>query len=88
MPSFFIKLCIFAVSFKIEISMPKNTILLTLMATMLTVGAAFAQRTDDIQIESATVEMQDGSQPLATAIPRFSWRYNADTLLRNVQQTS
>ena len=88
MPSFFIKLCIFAVSFKIEINMPKNTILLTLMAAMLTVGAAFAQRTDDIQIESATVEMQDGSQPLATAIPRFSWRYNADTLLRNVQQTS
>ena len=25
-----------------------------------------------------TVEMQDGSQPLATAEPRFSWQYVAD----------
>ena len=31
-----------------------------------------------IELDSLTVEMQDGSQPLATAEPRFSWRYKTD----------
>ncbi|MBQ6096552.1 MAG: hypothetical protein IJK99_02280, partial [Bacteroidales bacterium] len=30
-----------------------------------------------IKIVNPTVEMQDGSMPLATATPRFSWNYEA-----------
>ncbi len=37
-----------------------------------------------IQIVSPTVEMQDGSMPLATAEPRFSWHYDAE--VNNVVQ--
>ena len=37
-----------------------------------------------IQIVSPTVEMQDGSRPLATAEPRFSWQYEAE--VNNVVQ--
>ena len=38
-----------------------------------------------IEIVNLTVEMQDGSMPLATAEPRFSWQYEAD--VNNVVQT-
>ena len=38
----------------------------------------FAACGHKIELTSLTVEMQDGSQPLATAEPRFSWRYLAD----------
>ncbi len=38
-----------------------------------------------IQIVSPTVEMQNGSMPLATAEPRFSWQYEAE--VNNVVQT-
>ena len=38
-----------------------------------------------IEIVSPTVEMSDGSQPLATAEPRFSWHYEAE--VNNVVQT-
>ena len=37
-----------------------------------------------IEIVSPTVEMQDGSRPLATAEPRFGWHYEAD--VNNVVQ--
>ena len=37
-----------------------------------------------IEIANPTVEMQDGSQPLATATPRFSWNYHAKA--ENVMQ--
>ena len=37
-----------------------------------------------IEIVSPTVEMQDGSRPLATAEPRFGWQYEAD--VNNVVQ--
>ena len=38
-----------------------------------------------IQLTALTVEMQDGSQPLATALPRFSWQYESNA--KNVIQT-
>lgn len=39
-----------------------------------------------VEITNLTVEMQDGSMPLATATPRFSWNYEAT--VDNVVQTS
>ena len=39
-----------------------------------------------VEITNLTVEMQDGSMPLATATPRFSWNYEAR--VDNVQQTN
>ncbi|MBR4135824.1 MAG: family 78 glycoside hydrolase catalytic domain [Bacteroidales bacterium] len=41
-----------------------------------------------ITIVQPTVEFQDGSQPLATSQPRFSWKYDAAPQLQNVRQTS
>ena len=38
-----------------------------------------------VSLSSLTVEMQDGSQPLATALPRFSWQYESNA--KNVVQT-
>ena len=38
-----------------------------------------------VSLSSLTVEMQDGSQPLATAQPRFSWQYESNA--KNVVQT-
>ncbi len=38
-----------------------------------------------VSLSSLTVEMQDGSQPLATAQPRFSWQYESNA--QNVVQT-
>ena len=37
-----------------------------------------------ISVTSLTVEMQDGSQPIATSEPRFSWQYESTT--ENVMQ--
>ncbi len=39
-----------------------------------------------VEITNLTVEMQDGSMPLATAMPRFSWNYEAR--VDNVMQTN
>ena len=39
-----------------------------------------------IEIVNPTIEMQNGSQPLATAEPRFSWQYEAE--VNNVVQTN
>ena len=38
-----------------------------------------------VVLTNLTVEMQDGSQPLATAEPRFSWQYESDA--KDVVQT-
>ena len=38
-----------------------------------------------VELTNLTVEMQDGSQPLATAEPRFSWQYESDA--KDVVQT-
>ena len=48
--------------------------------------AAFTTLAQPIVLVHPTVEYQDGSQPLATAEPRFSWNYQAD--VRDVRQTS
>ena len=54
--------------------------LLLLVAAILLVSCG-----SKIRIVSPTVEMQDGSMPLATNEPRFSWQYEAD--VNNVVQT-
>lgn len=46
----------------------------------------FAACGSKVEITNLTVEMQDGSMPLATATPRFSWNYEAK--VDNVMQTS
>ena len=46
----------------------------------------FASCGSRIHLINPTVEMQDGSMPLATAEPRFSWQYEAR--VENVRQTS
>ena len=48
--------------------------------------AAITTQGQHIAVVHPTVEYQDGSQPLATAEPRFSWNYQAD--VRDVRQTS
>lgn len=45
----------------------------------------FAACGSKVDITNLTVEMQDGSMPLATAMPRFSWNYEAR--VDNVMQT-
>ncbi len=46
----------------------------------------FAACGSKVEITNLTVEMHDGSMPLATAMPRFSWNYEAR--VDNVMQTS
>ena len=41
------------------------------------IALLFASCDSGIQLCNLTVERQDGSQPLATAQPRFSWQYDA-----------
>ena len=53
---------------------------------LLLMAALFAACGDKVEITNLTVEMQDGSMPLATATPRFSWNYEAT--VDNVMQTS
>ena len=68
----------------------KSNPLTLLFLALLAFGTATAQ----VKIANPTVEMQDGSQPLATNQPRFSWNYVTDsTLYRygnefNMRQTS
>lgn len=53
---------------------------------LLLMAALFAACGNKVEITNLTVEMQDGSMPLATATPRFSWNYEAT--VDNVIQTS
>lgn len=53
---------------------------------LLLMAALFAACGSKVEITNLTVEMQDGSMPLATATPRFSWNYEAT--VDNVMQTS
>jgi len=53
---------------------------------LLLMAALFAACGSKVEITNPTVEMQDGSMPLATATPRFSWNYEAT--VDNVIQTS
>jgi len=53
---------------------------------LLLMAALFAACSSKVEITNLTVEMQDGSMPLATATPRFSWNYEAK--VDNVIQTS
>ena len=62
--------------------MIKKTFLIALALTFLAIDGIHAQ----VAICHETVEYQDGSQPLATNIPRFSWKY--ETSDSNVRQTS
>jgi hypothetical protein len=41
-----------------------------------------------VEITNLTVEMQDGSTPLATATPRFSWNYEAkvDNVIQTIRE--
>ena len=55
----------------------KSNPLILLFLALLAFGNAVAQ----VRIANPTVEMQDGSQPLATDQPRFSWNYVTDTTL-------
>ena len=63
----------------------KKTLLLFLSALLCAVTFGQAQ---PVHIVSPTVEMQDGSQPLATNQPRFSWKYADNGSVNNVRQTS
>ncbi|MCR4857531.1 MAG: glycoside hydrolase family 78 protein [Bacteroidales bacterium] len=63
--------------------MKNNSLILFFMVLLTFVGAS-AQ----VRIVNPTVEMQDGSQPLSTNQPRFSWRYADDGSVQNVRQTS
>jgi len=68
--------------------MRKMTILAILV--MMVFGEVCAQ----VAISHETVEYQNGSQPLATNVPRFSWQYETDDSINrkvipnNVKQTS
>ena len=53
---------------------------------LLLMAALFAACGSKVEITNLTVEMQDGSMPLVTATPRFSWNYEAR--VDNVIQTS
>ena len=55
-----------------------------ILIIILSLGSSLLAQT--ITIVKPTVEFQDGSQPLATAEPRFSWHYQAHA--NNVRQTS
>ena len=50
----------------------KRSFVFWLLASLLLVSCG-----SKIKIVNPTVEMQDGSMPLATATPRFSWNYEA-----------
>ena len=55
------------------------------LISILLMAVFFSAYGNDIKLTSLTVEMQDGSQPLATAEPRFSWQYESEE--SNVVQT-
>lgn len=54
------------------------------LISILFLAAFFSAYGSGIKLTSLTVEMQDGSQPLATAEPRFSWQYESEE--SNVRQ--
>ena len=68
----------------------RKLILFVIILTAFSGSSIFGQ----VSISHATVEYQDGSQPLATNVPRFSWRYETDDSINrwviptNVKQTS
>lgn len=55
------------------------------LLSILLLAVFFSAYGNEIKLTSLTVEMQDGSQPLATAEPRFSWQYETEE--NNVVQT-
>ncbi len=55
------------------------------LISILLLAVFFSAYGNEIKLTSLTVEMQDGSQPLATAEPRFSWQYESEE--SNVIQT-
>lgn len=55
------------------------------LLSILLLAVFFSAYGNEIKLTSLTVEMQDGSQPLATAEPRFSWKYETEE--NNVIQT-
>ena len=68
----------------------KKTIALVVLLAVMAVGGIRGQ----VAITHATVEYQDGLQPLATNVPRFSWQYETNNsnegqaIAINVKQTS
>ena len=69
----------------------RRLFLFVIIVTAISVSSLFGQ----ISIVHPTVEYQDGSQPLATNVPRFSWRYETEdsttdqrAIAINVKQTS
>ncbi len=62
--------------------------LLSFSFLLLFLLVSFSIQGQNIRIGSPTVEMQDGTQPLATNQPRFSWKYDVDGPYQNVMQTS
>ena len=58
----------------------KHILFLSMLAVLMSACG------NKVEITNLTVEMQDGSTPLATAKPRFSWNYEAR--VDNVVQTS
>ena len=57
-------------------------LVLAIILVLTAVGGVIGQ----VTIVHPTVEYQDGSRPLATNVPRFSWRYETDD--SDVRQTS
>ena len=57
-------------------------LVLVIVLVMMIIGWTSGQ----VSIVHPTVEYQDGSRPLATNVPRFSWRYETDD--SDVRQTS
>jgi alpha-L-rhamnosidase len=55
------------------------------LISILLLAVFFSAYGNEVSLTSLTVEMQDGSQPLATAEPRFSWQYESEE--NNVVQT-
>lgn len=54
------------------------------LLSILLLAVFFSAYGNEIKLTSLMVEMQDGSQPLATAEPRFSWQYESEE--SNVRQ--
>ena len=54
--------------------------------TAILLSVTIALEAQTVTLVHPTVEYQDGSQPLATDVPRFSWRYESGD--SNVRQTS
>ena len=52
----------------------RRLFLFVILVTAVSVSSLFGQ----VSIVHPTVEYQDGSQPLATNVPRFSWRYETE----------